>query len=75
MKKNRKKFTNEYKIFAASASIQYGSISHVAVDLGLSKHMLQYWKKLFSEGKISTQSISATDAKRKELTDLRNEQS
>jgi putative transposase len=73
MKKNRKKFTNEYKIFAASASIQYGNIRHVAEELGLSKRILHHWKKLFREGKLSIQNITDRDTKRKELTGLRKE--
>lgn len=73
MKKNRKKFTNEYKMFAASTSIQYGNISHVVEELGLSKRILHNWKKLFREGKLNTQNISDINRKRKELTALRKE--
>ncbi|MDQ7960509.1 IS3 family transposase [Flavobacterium lindanitolerans] len=73
MKKNRKKFTNEYKIFAASATIKYGSVNHVAEELGLSKRILHHWKKLLTEGRLKPKNIAETDIKRKELTGLRKE--
>ncbi len=73
MKKNRKKFTNEYKVFAASATIKYGSVNHVAEELGLSKRILHHWRKLLREGKLRPKNIAETDTKRKELTGLRKE--
>lgn len=60
-------------MFAASTSIQYGNISHVVEELGLSKRILHNWKKLFREGKLNTQNISDINRKRKELTALRKE--
>jgi len=46
MKETRKKYTAEYKISSVTLSVQYGSIFHVAQELGISKYNLQHWKKL-----------------------------
>jgi len=73
MKKIRKKFGTEYKIFAVNLCAQYGSVLRVAEELGISKNSLYHWRKLSKNGELSLRNVSNQDTRRIELSRLRKE--
>lgn len=47
MQETRKRWPLEFKICAVTLSNQYKSVDRVAQELGITKHSLQHWKKLY----------------------------
>lgn len=73
MQETRKRWSLEFKICAVTLSNQYKSVHHVAQELGVSKNSLQYWKKLYNDGKLALQISSDSYTNRKELLRLKKE--
>lgn len=73
MEKIRKKFGNDYKIFAVNLCAQHGSVLRVAQELGISKNILYHWRKLAKNGTLSLRKVSNQDTRRTELSRLRKE--
>lgn len=73
MQETRKRWSLEFKICAVTLSKQYKSVHHVAQELGVSKNSLQYWKKLYNDGKLALQISSDSYTNRKELLRLKKE--
>jgi putative transposase len=69
----RKKWPLEFKICAVNISNQCESVVRVAQELGISKHNLQHWKKLYKDGKLSLQETSDSNRTQKEILRLRKE--
>ncbi|WP_246074240.1 transposase [Flavobacterium daemonense] len=59
MKNTRRNFTLDFKILAATMSIHCGRVRDVARELNISKSALQYWKKIYQEGRFTIKKTSA----------------
>lgn len=73
MKKARKKYPLEYKIFAVGLCTQYGSVLRVAEELGISKNCLQHWKRFAKKETLVLRKASNPDTGKTELSRLRKE--
>ncbi|REG99792.1 IS3 family transposase [Flavobacterium aquicola] len=73
MEQTRKRWPLEFKICAVTISREYKSVLRVAQELGISKHSLQHWKKLYTDGKLTLQKTSDSHTNRKELLRLKKE--
>ncbi|SDZ62524.1 Transposase InsO and inactivated derivatives [Flavobacterium aquidurense] len=73
MQETRKRWPLEFKICAVTLSNQYKSIDRVAQELGINKHSLQHWKKLYKDGKLAFQESSDSYTNRKEILRLKKE--
>jgi putative transposase len=65
MENTRKKWPLEFKICAVTISNQYKSVLTVSQDLGIIENILQHWKKLYKEGKLTLEKKSDLDANQK----------
>jgi len=73
MEEIRKRWPLEFKICAVTISNQYKSVDRVAQEMGISKHSLQHWKKLYKDGKLTVQLTSESYTNQKELKRLQKE--
>lgn len=73
MQETRKRWPLEFKICAVTLSNQYKSVDRVAQELGINKHSLQHWKKLYKDGKLTLQESSDSYTNRKEILRLKKE--
>lgn len=73
MQETRKRWSLEFKICAVTISNQYKSVNSVAQELGINKHSLQHWKKLYKDGKLALQESSDSYKNRKEILRLKKE--
>lgn len=73
MQEIRKRWPLEFKICAVTISNQYKSVDRVAQEMGISKHSLQHWKKLYKDGKLTVQLTSESYTNQKELKRLQKE--
>ncbi|MEN2398757.1 transposase [Flavobacterium sp. MC2016-06] len=69
----RKKYSIEFKISSVSTIIKYGSITHAAQKLGISKHNLFHWRKLHKDGKLILPEACSSNSTKDELLKLRKE--
>lgn len=73
MQEIRKRWPLEFKISAVTISNQYKCVDRVAQEMGISKHSLQHWKKLYKDGKLTVQLTSESYTNQKELKRLQKE--
>ena len=73
MQETRKRWPLEFKICAVTLSNQYKSVDRIAQELGLNKHSLQHWKKLYKDGKLTIQEPSESYTAKKEILRLKKE--
>jgi transposase-like protein len=69
----RKKHSLEFKISSVNMSIKCGSVIDVARELGISKHNLFHWKKLYKDGKLTSTKLSTSAITKEDLLKLRKE--
>lgn len=73
MKRTRKKYSTELKIWATKICIDYKSVRCAADKLRINKSSLQDWKNLFRQGKLTLQKTTGSDLNRKETARLQKE--
>jgi putative transposase len=73
MKIIRKKYSTEFKIWAAKICIEYKSVRRAADKLRINKNSLQHWKNLFREGKLTLLQADDSDLDKKETARLQKE--
>ena len=73
MKSSRKKYSAEFKIWAAKTCIGHKSVRLAAAKLRINRNSLQHWKNLFRDGKLTLQERSGQDQDRKETARLQKE--
>ncbi|MFH6966566.1 IS3 family transposase [Flavobacterium sp. FlaQc-28] len=73
MKNTRKKYSTEFKIWAAKTCIDYKSVRHAADKLRINKNSLQHWKNQFRDGKLTLQQTPSSDLDRNEIARLQKE--
>jgi len=73
MENTRKKYSEDFKLCVVAMSYKYGSIPIIALEIGISRHNLQHWKKSFKDGKLTLEKTSDTDTKSNELSRLQKE--
>ena len=73
MKTTRKKYSNEFKVWAAKACMGYKSVRLAAEKLKINRNCLQHWKNRFRQGKLTLQQPEDRAADRKETARLQKE--
>jgi len=72
MKKCRTKYSLEFKTFAVLLSKKSG-ILPASQDLDVSSSNLYHWRKIYKNGKLTSEQINVNDSMGKEIARLRKE--
>lgn len=73
MKTTRKKYSTEFKVWAAKASMGYKSVRLAAEKLKINRNCLQHWRNCFRHGKLSLHQPAGQETSRKETARLQKE--